>query len=217
MAPTPRLPLPTDPAAADRLPIALFGTSADPPTHGHRALLEGLLQLYPRVATWASDNPLKQHTAPLELRMALLGALVEAIGDPRLSLEQSLSSPWTMETLARARQRWPQCQPVFVIGSDLVAQVPRWRGAAQWLPGCRLAIAPRQGWLLQEEELRRLRQLGAGIEILRLQIPATASSGVRAAPGPEQVPAELHPLLRRHDPYGLLSPGCASPSPSSMP
>ena len=112
---------PTDvPQAGPPEPIALFGTSADPPTHGHRALLEGLLQLYPRVATWASDNPLKQHTAPLELRMALLGALVEAIGDPRLSLEQPLSSPWAMETLGRARQRWPRRQPVFVIGSDLV-------------------------------------------------------------------------------------------------
>ena len=209
--------LATASASAEAAPIALFGTSADPPTHGHRALLEGLLRLYPRVATWASDNPLKRHTAPLELRMALLGALVEAIDDPRLTLEQSLSSPWARETLERARQRWPQCQPVFVIGSDLVPQVPRWRGAAQWLPGCRLAIAPRQGWLLQEDDLRRLRQLGAEIEILRLRIPATASSGVRACPAPEQVPAELHPLLRRHDPYGLLSPGCASPSPSSTP
>ena len=215
MASTPRLP--SDPAAADRLEIALFGTSADPPTHGHRALLQGLLQLYPRVATWASDNPLKQHMAPLELRRAFLGALVEAIGDPRLSLEQSLSSPWTMETLARAQTRWPQHQPVFVIGSDLVAQVPRWRGAEQWLQGCRLAIAPRQGWLLQEDDLRRLRQLGARPEILRLQIPPTASSGVRARPALDQVPAELHPLLRRHDPYGLLSPRCASPSPSSTP
>ena len=88
--------------------IALFGTSADPPTHGHRALLEGLLSHYPQVATWASDNPLKQHKAPLSLRTALLKALVEAIGDPRLSLEQKLSSPWTFETLKRARQRWPQ-------------------------------------------------------------------------------------------------------------
>lgn len=198
-------------------PIALFGTSADPPTHGHRALLEGLLGLYPRVATWASDNPLKRHTAPLPLRMALLGALVEAIGDPRLSLEQQLSSPWAMETLALARRLWPRQEPVFVIGSDLVAQVPRWRGAADWLRGCRLAIAPRHGWLLQEDDLARLRQLGARPEILRLQIPASASSGVRACPAEEQVPAELLPLLRRHDPYGLLQPRCASPSPSSMP
>lgn len=203
--------------AAEAGTIALFGTSADPPTHGHRALLEGLLQLYPRVATWASDNPLKRHTAPLELRMALLGALVEAIDDPRLSLEQPLSSPWTMETLVRARMRWPQLEPVVVIGSDLVPQVPRWRGADAWLVGCRLAIVPRQGWLLQEEDLRRLRQLGARPEILRLQIPASASSGVRARPALDQVPVELLPLLRRHDPYGLLTPGCASPSPSSMP
>ena len=49
-------------------PVALFGTSADPPTRGHQALLEGLLQLYPTVATGASDNPLKQHGAPLEQR-----------------------------------------------------------------------------------------------------------------------------------------------------
>ncbi len=57
--------------------IALFGTSADPPTRGHQALLEGLLQHFPRVATWASDNPMKQHGAPLAQRAALLGALVQ--------------------------------------------------------------------------------------------------------------------------------------------
>lgn len=44
--------------------IALLGTSADPPTRGHQVLLEGLLNRYDHVATWASDNPLKQHDAP---------------------------------------------------------------------------------------------------------------------------------------------------------
>lgn len=44
--------------------IALLGTSADPPTRGHQVLLEGLLRRYGQVATWASDNPLKQHDAP---------------------------------------------------------------------------------------------------------------------------------------------------------
>ena len=197
--------------------IALLGTSADPPTHGHRALLEGLLQLYPQVATWASDNPLKHHTAPLALRTALLGALVEAIADPRLALVQQLSSPWTAETLARARTLWPERRLVFVIGSDLVAQVPRWRGAARWLPSCRLAVAPRQGWPLQPGPLQALRDLGAELEVLPLQIPASASSGVRARPDPQQVPAELWSLLGEDDPYGLLSSRCGSPSPSSTP
>ena len=56
--------------------IALFGTSADPPTRGHQALLEQLLHRYDRVATWASDNPMKQHGAALSVRAMLLTALV---------------------------------------------------------------------------------------------------------------------------------------------
>ncbi len=203
--------------AANPDAIALFGTSADPPTHGHRALLEGLLGLYPRVVTWASDNPLKQHTAPLALRTTLLKALVEAIADPRLSLEQELSSPWTIETLERARRRWPRAEPVIVIGSDLVPQVLRWRRAAEWLAQCRLAVTPRQGWPLAEEQLERLRALGARPELLTLQVPASASSRVRARLDLHQVPEELWPLLRHDDPYGLLTPRCASPSPNSTP
>jgi nicotinate-nucleotide adenylyltransferase len=194
-------------APADPEPIALFGTSADPPTLGHRALLEGLLRVYPRVVTWASDNPLKRHVAPLPLRTALLAALVEAIDDPRLELVQALSSPWTVETLARAQQRWPGTQPVLVIGSDLVEQLPRWRQSGEWLPGCRLAIAPRQGWPLTQAAVEQLRQLGAATQILDLQVPASASSGLRALGDHRQLPPELLPLLRRQDPYGLIAPG----------
>ena len=82
--------------------IALLGTSADPPTCGHQALLKGLLKLFPKVVTWASDNPLKQHGESLENRHALLNALVEAISNPKLQLIQELSSPWTITTLERA-------------------------------------------------------------------------------------------------------------------
>jgi nicotinate-nucleotide adenylyltransferase len=200
--------------------IALLGTSADPPTCGHRALLEGLLSLYPLVATWASDNPLKQHGAPLQIRVQLLAALVAAIANPRLSLEQRLSSPWSIETLDRAAQRWPDHERVFVVGSDLLPQIPHWRQADQLLANVRLAVAPRQGWPLQQPDLERLRQAGATIELLPLQIPASASRLVRQAPlgqAPEGqtprgqpdlslVPAELLPLLYRHGLYGLAQP-----------
>jgi nicotinate-nucleotide adenylyltransferase len=195
--------------------IALFGTSADPPTCGHRALLEGLLSLYPLVATWASDNPLKQHGAPLEIRVQLLAALVAAIANPRLSLEQQLSSPWSIETLERAAQRWPDHERVFVVGSDLLPQIPHWRQADQLLAHVRLAVAPRQGWPLREADLERLRQAGAKIELLPLQIPASASRLVRQTPKGQTprgqpdlslVPAELWPLLYRHGLYGLAQP-----------
>ena len=45
--------------------IALFGTSADPPTLGHEALLTELTKIFPKVITWASDNPDKKHQLPL--------------------------------------------------------------------------------------------------------------------------------------------------------
>jgi nicotinate-nucleotide adenylyltransferase len=188
--------------------VALFGTSADPPTEGHRVLLEGLLQRYPQVAAWASDNPMKQHGQPLAMRMALLEALIAAIGDPRLSLEASLSSPWAIETLERARRRWPDQELVFVVGSDLVAQIPRWRQARAVLEGCRLAIAPRQGWPLQEGELAGLEALGGRAEILTdLEVPGTASSHVRqGAPALGEVPAALRSLLLEHNLYGLAGP-----------
>lgn len=194
--------------------IALFGTSADPPTLGHRALLEGLLAHFPQVATWASDNPMKPRQAPLEMRIALLEALVEAIANPRLALVQELSSPWAIDTLERARQRWPGARPVFVVGSDLVPQMPSWREASRLLAGLELAVAPRQGWPLEESDLERLRALGAQVEMLALPVPATASSRVRGEagqpPDPAQVPEELWPLLRRHGLYGLPS----TPAPS---
>ena len=48
--------------------IALLGTSADPPTRGHQDRLAQLLTRYDRVATWASDDPMKPHGAPLAVR-----------------------------------------------------------------------------------------------------------------------------------------------------
>jgi nicotinate-nucleotide adenylyltransferase len=186
--------------------IALFGTSADPPTLGHRALLEGLLGRFERVATWASDNPLKRHAAPLELRTTLLRALVAAIDDPGLSVEQGLSSPWAIDTLRRAMDRWPGQELVFVVGSDLAAQIPRWRQADQVLALCRLALVPRQGWPLTAADQARLQALGARVEVLPLQIPASASSEIRAHPDAAQVPPELWPVLLQHNLYGLTPP-----------
>jgi nicotinate-nucleotide adenylyltransferase len=165
------------------------------------------------VVTWASSNPFKQHGAPLELRAALLQALVEHLANPRLRLEQQLSSPRAIETLARAQELWPGLETVFVVGSDLVTQIPRWYQAQQLLGECRLAVVPRQGWALQEADLDRLRQLGARVELLPLAVPASASSQFRHHPSPELVPPALWPELVKHRLYGSGHLDDASPEP----
>ncbi|QNJ28238.1 nicotinate-nucleotide adenylyltransferase [Synechococcus sp. A15-24] len=183
--------------------IALLGTSADPPTCGHQALLKGLLSLYPQVATWASDNPQKRHGAPLALRAQLLQALVEEINDPRLQQDQTLSHPFTIRTIEQATTRWPEEELVFVVGSDLAALIPGWKSSAHWLNRCRLAIAPRQGWPLRDQALEDLKRLGARIDLLELQVPASASSALRQSPEQRQIPAAVWTLLLEHNLYGL--------------
>ena len=186
--------------------LALFGTSADPPTAGHRALLSGLADAYGQVMTWASDNPFKQHGADLNQRASLLQLLVDDLADPRIHACQQLSSPRALDTLERAERLWPGRELVFVVGADLAAQVPRWYRAAELLQRCRLAVVPRQGFQLDPGDLTTLRDLGGRPELLPLVIPASASSAVRARPSPEQVPAGLWPELVKHNLYGLGQP-----------
>jgi nicotinate-nucleotide adenylyltransferase len=190
-------------SAPPRRSLALFGTSADPPTRGHRALLAGLARHYDQVATWASDNPFKRHGAPLRLRAALLQAVVDDLADPRVVLEQRLSSPRAIDTLERAATLWPGWELVFVVGGDLASQVPSWFRAREVLERCRLAVVPRQGWPLKPGDLERLRLLGGRVELLPLPVPASASSTIRQQPSPELVPAALWPELLKHNLYGL--------------
>ncbi len=187
--------------------IALLGTSADPPTYGHQALLEGLLKLFPKVVTWASDNPMKLHGASLYHRQVLLNALVQSIANPKLEMVQDLSSPWTITTLQKASSYWPKADLIFVIGSDLVEQIPTWVEAKAVLKNARLGIAPRHGWPLNQCHIKTLESLGARIEILPLTIPASASSIVRKNPNPNRrhIPSVLLPLLLEQNLYGLSS------------
>ncbi len=183
--------------------IALLGTSADPPTLGHQALLKGLITLFPRVATWASNNPTKNHGAPLLKRQKLLKALVDDIGDPGLELVPELSNQKTILTLETAAKLWPNTELVFIIGSDLASQIPSWFQAEVLLRKTRLGIAPRKGWPLNQEHVNTLESLGGQVELLPLNIPATSSSKLRTKPKIAQIPKAILPILLKHNLYGL--------------
>ena len=183
--------------------IALFGTSADPPTLGHEALLSELTKIFPKVITWASDNPDKKHQIPLLKRTQLLRILVKKISHPKLELVQELSSPRTIHTLKKAFQLWPEASFSFVIGSDLAMQVPKWLNAKSILSKVRIAIAMRDGWPISEIKLEEIKNLGGEIEILPFKIPKSSSSKFRERPQKVLVPQEIVPLLLEENLYGL--------------
>ena len=183
--------------------IALFGTSADPPTLGHEALLSELTKIFPKVITWASDNPDKKHQIPLLKRTQLLKILVKKISHPKLELVQELSSPRTIHTLKKAFQLWPEANFSFVIGSDLAMQVPKWLNAKSILSKVRIAIAMRDGWPISDVQLAKIKKLGGKIEILPFTIPESSSSKFRERPQKILVPKELVPFLLEENLYGL--------------
>ena len=163
--------------------IALFGTSADPPTRGHQALLEQLLHRYDRVATWASDNPMKQHGAPLAVRAMLLKALVGQLNSPNLDLSSRPQQPLHHGDVEPRPSTLASTQPGVCRGQRLW-QLKSHTGnkADQWLGHCQIAIAPRQGWPLTSMALTDLTRCGASVDVLDVEIPASASSEQRRAP-----------------------------------
>ena len=187
--------------------IALFGTSADPPTLGHQALLRELTTIFPKVITWASDNPEKRHQIPLIKRTQLLRILVKKISNPKLELVQELSSPRTIHTLKTAIQLWPEASFSFVIGSDLAVQIPRWLNARSILNQAKIAIAIRDGWPIDDEQIAEIKRLGGEIELLPFNIPESSSSKFRDEPQVGLVPSELVPTLLKENLYGLADIG----------
>ncbi len=184
-------------------PIALLGTSADPPTYGHQALLQGLCNLFPKVVTWASDNPMKKHCASLAQRHELLSTLVKDLAIPHLEIKQELSSPKTIKSIEMAIKCWPGSELVLIIGSDLTEQVPTWIQSKDLLSKARLGIAPREGWPVNKSDLKLLKSMGAKVDVLPLTIPATASSQIRNRPEASQIPESILPLLKKENLYGL--------------
>ncbi len=183
--------------------IALFGTSADPPTLGHQALLKDLATNFPQVITWASDNPDKNHGISLRKRSQLLRTLVKEISLPQLELVQDLSSPWTINTLIKAERLWPNANFIFIIGSDLAEQVPKWLNAKSILKKANLGITIRDGWPINELQLKEIEKLGGKVEVLPFEIPASSSSSFRDSPQETLIPKSIFSILLKENLYGI--------------
>jgi len=183
--------------------IALFGTSADPPTYGHQAIVAWLAQRFDRVAVWAADNPFKSHRAPLDCRTAMLRVLVESI-EPRSTHVQvcpDLSHPRTVVVLERAQERWPDAALSLVIGSDLVTQLPRWYRSAEIMERAQLLVIPRPGYPLDTAAIGHLADLGARVEVADLSGPAGSSSAYREAGDRNSIPPAIEAYIRGEQLY----------------
>jgi nicotinate-nucleotide adenylyltransferase len=183
--------------------IALFGTSADPPTTGHQKILAWLSEHFDWVAVWASDNPFKSHQTPLEHRATMLRLTIQEIASPRhnIALDMELSHGRTLETVKVARQKWPDAQLVLGIGSDLIAQLPQWYRVEALLNQVDLLVVPRPGYAIDPAGLQQLRDLGATVSVADLGAPAVSSTAYRERQQSEALSAAIEAYIHREKLY----------------
>lgn len=99
--------------------IALFGTSADPPSIGHQQILQWLDNNYDRVLVWVSDNPFKTHQASLSNRLKMMELTIAAIQAHTITIHPELSHPRTINTVEQAKKVLPHANFTLVIGATL--------------------------------------------------------------------------------------------------
>ena len=183
--------------------IALFGTSADPPTAGHQAILAWLADHFDQVAVWASDNPFKLHQTALVHRATMLQLLIDDIQPPRenLHLYPELSHSRALITVERARQRWTEADFTLVIGSDLVTQLHRWYRITELLQQVKLLVIPRPGYALTEADLAPLQQMGASVSIAQIPVPDVSSTAYREEGDADIITPPVEAYIHREQLY----------------
>ncbi len=148
--------------------IALFGTSADPPHLGHQSILLWLSEQFDHVVVWAADNPYKERQSPIGDRAQMLRLLIDTLhtseSTSNISVEQQLSDRYSINSITCARQIWPKADFSFVVGADLLAQLPQWYQAQDIFKQVKILVFPRPGYPLDQTPLDNLRQL-ATVEI----------------------------------------------------
>jgi nicotinate-nucleotide adenylyltransferase len=135
------------------LRIGLLGGSFNPAHEGHRHASElALKQLGLDYVWWlvSPQNPLKETDG-----MAGFGERLEAAKifntHPRVivtNIERRLGTRFTIDTLRALKRRFPQLRFVWLMGSDNLLQIPRWRNWQEIFANVPVAVIARPGTAL---------------------------------------------------------------------
>jgi len=159
--------------------IALFGTSADPPSIGHRSILAWLAQNFDLCVVWVSDNPFKQHQASLEQRMAMMALTIVDLQADNIQLAPQIANSRTIVTVEKAKQIWGSAQFTLVVGADILPQLPKWYRSDELLRQVKLLVMPRAGIAVSPELLEPIQKMGTTVAIAPVTIPNVSSSAYR--------------------------------------
>ncbi len=185
--------------------IAIFGTSADPPTIAHQTILRYLNQNYDLTAVYASDNPFKEHQNSLYHRTQMLGLAIEELDllNNNIVLATEIGDRRTIHTITKAKQKWGEnIDLTFTIGSDLASQIFSWYQAEKLWQQVKILIIPRQGYKIDQKTHNQLTTHSRGYTIANFILPPVSSTAYRQNQDENIVTPKVKDYIQIHNLYG---------------
>jgi len=181
--------------------IALFGTSADPPTIGHKKILEELSKIYAFTIGYVSNNPNKNHKEDISIRSHLLKTLIEDLDNPKILFNQCVSSQWAVESIKKCKRIYELTNLDFVIGSDLIKDIFSWKNFDKITDEVSFLVILREGYPLESNTLKMLETYKVKFKISTIKIPNISSSKLRSNFNYSNLPTSLIDIVKKNNLY----------------
>jgi nicotinate-nucleotide adenylyltransferase len=135
-------------------------------------------------------NPLKpvRGMAPLAERLAAAGRIADGRRIVATDIERALGTVYTVDTVAKLRRRFPRARFVWLMGADILEQLPRWRRWRRIAASLPFAVLPRPTYNHRALAGRAAHRM-AGARRLAREAPVLA---LQAAPAWVFLPAPQH-------------------------
>lgn len=133
------------------LRIGLLGGSFNPPHDGHVHVSEAALKKLHLDYVWwlvSPQNPLKPARGMASFAKRLEAAKRYANRHPRMiatGIEAELHTRFTIDSLRALKRRFPETRFVWLMGSDNLVQIPRWRRWQEIFSAVPVAVVTRPG------------------------------------------------------------------------
>jgi len=181
--------------------IALFGTSADPPTIGHKKRLEELSKIYAFTIGYVSNNPNKNHKEDISIRSHLLKTLIEDLDNPKILFNQKVSSKWAIESIKKCKAIYKFNNLDFVIGSDLIKDIFYWKNFEKIILEVSFLIILREGYPVESKTLKMLETYKVKFKISTIKTPNISSSKFRLNFNCSNLPTSLIDIVKKNNLY----------------
>jgi nicotinate-nucleotide adenylyltransferase len=181
--------------------IALFGTSADPPTIGHKKILEELSNIYAFTICYVSNNPNKKHKEDISIRSHLLKTLIDGLDNPKILFNQSVSSQWAVESIKKCKRIYELNNLDFVIGSDLIKDIFYWKNFDKITNEVSFLVILREGHPIKSNTLKMLETHKVKFKISTIKIPNISSSKFRLNSNYSNLPTSLIDIIKKNNLY----------------